>query len=77
MGPSNIAKMEKLLGAAYILAELYLLYKRKLGTAIEYETHLCPAIKCTLIFTFFIHQLIQMLISAQDTVFVSENCNIR
>jgi len=32
--------------------------------------------KGTLVFTFFNHQLIQMLISAQDTVFVSENCNI-
>jgi len=42
---SNIAKMEKLHGAAYLSVELYLLYKRKLGTAIEYEIHLCPSIK--------------------------------
>jgi len=45
MGPSNIAKMEKLLGAAYLSVELYLLYKRKLGTSIEYEINLCPSIK--------------------------------
>jgi len=36
MGPSNIAKMGRLLGAAYLSVELYLLYKRKLGTSIEY-----------------------------------------
>jgi hypothetical protein len=45
MGPSTIAKMEELLGAAYLSVELYLLYKRKLGTSIEYEIHLCSSIK--------------------------------
>jgi hypothetical protein len=45
MGPSNIAKMGKLLGAPYLSVEVYLLYKRKLGTSIEYEIHICPSIK--------------------------------
>jgi hypothetical protein len=45
MGPSNIAKLEKLLGAAYLSVELDLLYKGKLGTSIEYEIHLRPSIK--------------------------------
>jgi hypothetical protein len=45
MGPSNIAKMEKLLKAAYLSVKLDLLYKRKLVTSVEYEIYLCPSIK--------------------------------
>jgi len=44
-GTLKYCKDGQLLGAAYLSVELYLLYKRKLGTSIEYEIHLCPAIK--------------------------------
>jgi hypothetical protein len=52
-GTSNIVKMEKLLEAAYLSVELYLLYNRKLGTSIEYEIHLCPSIKVFCIYIFY------------------------
>jgi hypothetical protein len=44
-GTLKYCKVGKLLGAAYLSVKLYLLYKRKLGTSIEYEIHLCPSIK--------------------------------